>query len=142
MKKTACLSVMFAIGCAMVTLCGPVSFIEVNGNADRHDSVDIVIRNGQLSLFANAQQEESDGINLNREVPIFADRSIDMTFTSQDFIYTVEQDELEMSVVVLPNSTARRTVVIPTGEWKIGLVQGCGRLFAGHEKPILLKAEK
>lgn len=126
------------LGCLVgftITTCAPVDQA-VN---ETQDSVVVEIASGGFAI-ADSDPLISYSKNGQLEVSIPADHPVALTFASLDFVYTVQQTDMEMAIVVLPKSSVTRTQSFKPGRWPIDLVQGCGRLFATHEESIVLNA--
>lgn len=118
----ALLSVVIAIGAALTgrrtVVAGPF---------------EAVINEGQIS-WSGTVSTGRDGI-----VAIRAGSPIEIEFLSRDFVYVVEQPELNLATVVLPKGTSRLQFRARAGLLPIQILSGCGGTFTDHP-PLMLRA--
>lgn len=118
----ALLSVVIAIGAALAgrrtVAAGPF---------------EAVINEGQIS-WSETVSTGRDGI-----VAVRAGSPIEIEFSSRDFVYVVEQPDLNLATVVLPKGTSRLQFRARAGLLPIQILSGCGETFIDHP-PLMLRA--
>jgi len=121
--------VLFLVGIAICYSVAPLRLVE---------RLDVSIRQGRFE-----QERHGDGGTLadaDRQPMVKAGKPLVMIFTSQDYVYTVQQSDTKSAVVVLPGVTATMTVTLKSGTWEFDLVQGCGNLSSEHQRALFVKA--
>ncbi len=133
----------------MVVICGVVAIATVAVVIGQHERpfqplhhLQVQIDNGVFSVpsqDSNAATADADSLPTVTAY-VAANQPVFVTFNSNDFVYVIEQRELKQSIVIMPRGSTTMELNVPRGEWPIGIMQGCGRMFAEHDQTLLLHA--
>lgn len=128
--------VVLGVGIGWVALAAVVAALRDHTavpETDLPERLYVVIRDGQLQ-WADASSNAS-----GRLVCVRAQKLVRIQFSSDDYVYVVQQPDLNTSTVVLPGQTASLRLRPDAGSWPIGTLTGCGGNLNQHP-PLILKA--
>ena len=120
------IALCFAIAAVAAVLVGTTTAPPRQGPA----ALRVTIQDGQF----NAAENDSGRISVAANV------SLQLTLESLDYLYVVEERQLNRTVIVHPRTAVPLQLELPPGVWSFEMVQGCGRLFQRHEETLVLEA--
>ncbi|MCR9199603.1 MAG: hypothetical protein NXI04_13225 [Planctomycetaceae bacterium] len=125
-----------ALGAIMVVTCAiSVCCPSKTSGAKRLLSAAFTITAGQLHPVS-----EFETVDGRRIVRVVAGQPVHIEIASEDFVYTVEQQQTQRAVVVLPGGVSSMDVQLAKGLWPLRIIQGCGQLSREHEQEVFLLA--
>lgn len=105
------------------------------------------IRSHELNILIRAGRFESSALttaeinsNMVFQAIVKANTPITVSYTSCDYVYTVQQSDTKQAVVVLPNVTVVMPMTFEVGKWSFSLLQGCGSFSPEHTQSFTVKA--